>query len=168
MSHACAAVEGYIGITDWSTGQVVRHTFVVKGKTLCDRIALRPQPQDKEAPMIVWEKVHSRWTVSKDMPVLLRRGVLASLSGALAGLSGTLLRRAAKDLVMALRGDATASGLSFFGFFQLGRQLFLTWASSTGSATSETTCPEVYTSLRAWAQWSVIHSLSPAQPTVFG
>ena len=48
-------------------------------------------------------------------------------------LSGTLLRRAAKDLVMGLRGEGAASGLSFFGFFHVGRQLFLTSTSSIGS-----------------------------------
>ena len=68
------------------------------------------------------------------MPVLLRRGVLASLSG-IAGLSGMLLRRAAKDLAMELlRGEGTASRLSFFGFFHVGRQLLLTSTSSAGSA----------------------------------
>ena len=67
--------------------------------------------------------------------MLLRSGVLASLSGAAAVPSGTLLRRAAKDLVMELlRGEGAASGLSFLGFFHVGRQLFLTSTSSTGSA----------------------------------
>lgn len=65
--------------------------------------------------------------------MLLRRGVLASLRGTAAVLSGTLLRRAAKDLVMGLRGEGAASGLSFFGFFHVGRQLFLTSTSSIGS-----------------------------------
>ena len=77
------------------------------------------------------------------MPVLLRRGVLASLTGALAGLSGTLLRSAAKDFLITMRRDVRDSELSFFGFFQLGRQLFLAWTSSIGSATSKAMCPEV-------------------------
>ena len=59
---------------------------------------------------------------------------MASLSGAAGALSGMLLRRPAKDLAMGLRGEGAASGLSFFGFFHVGRQLFLTSTSSTGSA----------------------------------
>lgn len=60
------------------------------------------------------------------VPVLLRRGVLASSIAAPAGLSGTLLRKDAKDLAMGLRGDEATSRLSFLGFFHVGRQLFLT------------------------------------------
>lgn len=34
--------------------------FVAESKRLCDGIALKTQPQDNKAPMIVWEKTHNR------------------------------------------------------------------------------------------------------------
>ena len=79
---------------------------------------------------------HARCVIKgRSMPVLLRRGVLASLSGStVARLSGTLLRRAAMGFLTELRGEGAASGLSFLGFFHGGCQLFLACISSTGSA----------------------------------
>lgn len=59
---------------------------------------------------------------------------MASLSGAAGALSSMLLRRPAKDFARGFRGEGAASGLSFFGFFHVGRQLLLTSISSTGSA----------------------------------
>ena len=68
------------------------------------------------------------------LPVLLRRGVLASGSCAAAGAGPLLRSAAAKAPEMGLRGEARASGLSCFGFFHVPRQLLRTWTSSTGSA----------------------------------